>query len=322
MEVPPVQGNTLVLTIDNSIQYIADRELAAGAEKAKARAGTAIVMESDTGRILAMSNYPRFDSNRYNEYKSEYWYNRAVTDVFEPGSTFKVAVAAAALKEGLARPNEMIDCQNGAITIGGHVFHDHNRYGLISLKKILAVSSNVGAAKLGLRLGQERLYDYIRAFGFGTPTGIDLPREENGIVRHWSKWSGLSIGAISFGHEVGVTSMQILTAVNAIASGGFRVRPFIVDRIIDSEGNLVKKTAPEKTRILDEKTALPASEWHTSTFDGKVKKTIGEKNKDYLITHYHVNAMPYFVTLDSDGNMLGNPVGYVGTGKFLEFLEQ
>jgi len=260
MDVPPVQGNSLVLSIDKSIQYITDRELAAGAEKAQARAGTAIVMESDTGRIIAMSNYPRFDSNRYNEYKTEYWYNRAVTDIFEPGSTFKVAVAAAALKEGLTRPDEMIDCQNGAITIGGHVFRDHSKYGLISFKKILAVSSNVGAAKLGLRLGQERLYEYIRAFGFGSPTGIDLPREEDGIVRHWSKWSGLSIGAVSFGHEVGVTSMQILAAVNTIANGGFRVRPSIVDRIIDSEGNLVKKNTPEKVRILDEKTALEVSE--------------------------------------------------------------
>jgi len=256
MEIPPVQGHSLVLGIDKTIQYVVDRELAAGAKKAKALAGTAIVMESDTGRILALSNYPRFDGNRYNDYKSEYWYNRAVTDIFEPGSTFKVAVAAAALKEGLARPDEMIDCQNGSITIGGHVFRDHNRYGVISLKTVLAVSSNVGAAKLGLRLGQERLYDYIREFGFGAPTGIDLPREENGIVRHWSNWSGLSIGAISFGHEVGVTSMQILTAVNAIANGGFRVRPFIVDRIIDSEGNLIDKHEPEKVRILDEKTAL------------------------------------------------------------------
>ena len=260
IEIPPVQGNSLVLSINKSIQYVVDRELAAGVKKAGAVAGTAIVMESDTGRILAMSNYPRFDGNRYNEYKSEYWYNRAVTGIFEPGSTFKVAVAAAALKEGLARPDELIDCQNGSITIGGHVFHDHGRYGLISLKKILAVSSNVGAAKLGLRLGQERLYESIRAFGFGEPTGIDLPREEKGIVRHWSKWSKLSIGAISFGHEVSVTSMQILTAVNAVANGGFRVKPYIVDRIIDSEGNLVYKREPEKNRILDTKTALEISD--------------------------------------------------------------
>ena len=260
MDVPPVQGHSLVLGIDKTIQYVVDRELAAGVKNAKALAGTAIVMESDTGRIMALSNYPRFNSNRYNEYKSETWYNRAVTDIFEPGSTFKVAVAAAALKEGLARPDEMIDCQNGSITIGGHVFRDHNRYGVISLKTVLAVSSNVGAAKLGLRLGQERLYESIREFGFGSPTGIDLPREENGIVRHWSNWSGLSIGAISFGHEVGVTSMQILTAVNAIANGGFRVRPFIVDRIIDSEGNLIERHEPEKVRILDEKTALEVAD--------------------------------------------------------------
>jgi len=260
IEIPPVQGNALVLSIDKSIQYIVDRELAAGVKKAAAVAGTAIVMESDTGRILAMSNYPRFDSNKYNEYKSEYWYNRAVTDVFEPGSTFKVAVAASALKAGLTRPDEMIDCQNGSITIGGHVFRDHNRYGLLSFKKILAVSSNVGAAKLGLRLGQERLYESIRDFGFGETTGIDLPREENGLLRHWSKWSGLSIGAISFGHEIGVTSMQILTAVNVVANGGFRVKPYIVDRIIDSEGNLVEKRDPEKVRILDGKTAREVAE--------------------------------------------------------------
>ena len=256
MEIPPVQGHSLVLSIDKSIQYIVDRELAAGVKNAKARAGTAIVMEAATGRILALSNYPRFDSNRYNEYKSEYWYNRAVTDVFEPGSTFKVAVAASAMKEGLTYPDEMIDCQNGAITIGGHVFRDHSRYGLISFKRMLAVSSNVGAAKLGLRLGKERLYDSIREFGFGAPTGIDLPREEDGILRHWDKWSGLSIGAISFGYEVSVTSMQILTAVNAIANGGFRVKPSIVDRVIDSEGNLIDKREPEKVRIMDEKTAF------------------------------------------------------------------
>jgi len=253
---PPVLGNSLVLSIDKSIQYIVDRELAVGARKARARAGTAIVMESDTGRILAMSNYPRFDSNRYNEYKSEYWYNRAVTDIFEPGSTFKVTVAAAALKEGLTRPDELIDCQNGTITVGGNVIRDNRGYGLISFKKVLAVSSNVGAVKLGLMLGRERLHESIRAFGFGSPTGIDLPREETGIVHHWNKWSSSSIGSISFGYEIGVTSIQILTAVNTVANGGFNVRPYIVERIIDSEGNLIDKREPEKTRILDRKTAL------------------------------------------------------------------
>ena len=256
LEAPPIQGNSLVLSIDKSIQYIADRELAFGVQKAKARAGTAIVMESDTGRILAMSNYPRFDSNKYNEYKSEYWYNRAVTDTFEPGSTFKVTVAAAALKAGLTHPDEMIDCQNGRITIGGNVIRDTRGYGLISFKKVLAVSSNVGAAKLGLRLGRERLYDAIREFGYGSQTGIDLPLEEIGIVHHWNKWTGPSIGSISFGYEIGVTSVQLLTAINAVANGGFRVRPSVVDRIIDGEGNLINKREPEKVRILDEKTAF------------------------------------------------------------------
>ena len=255
LDTAPVQGHSLVLSIDKKIQFIADSELAVGVKKTGARAGTAIVMESDTGRILAMSNYPRFDGNKFREYPSESRYNRALTDVFEPGSTFKVAVAASALKEGLTRPDEMIDCQNGAITIGGHVFRDHNKHGILSFNKMLAVSSNVGAAKLGLRLGRERLYESVRMFGFGSPTGIDLPLEESGILRHPDKWSNLSIGAISFGYEVGVTSIQILTAVNTIANGGFRVKPYVVDRIIDSNGNLVDITSPERVRIIEEKTA-------------------------------------------------------------------
>ena len=264
IEEPPVQGNSLVLSIDKSIQYIADRELAAGVENSGALAGTVIVMESDTGRILAMSNYPRFNGNRFNEYTLEYHRNRAVTDIFEPGSTFKVTVAAAALQEGLTRPDELIDGQNGSITIGGHVFRDHNPYGLISFNRVLAVSSNVGSAQLALRLGQERLYKYIRAFGFGTRTGIDLPGEVNGTLHPVNRWSRLSIGALSFGYEVGVTSIQILTAVNTIASGGYHVRPSIVDRIIDSEGNLVDSPAErrrsERVRILDERTARQVAE--------------------------------------------------------------
>jgi cell division protein FtsI (penicillin-binding protein 3) len=255
MEVQPVQGNNLFLSIDKSIQYIADRELAAGVENAGARAGTAIVMEPGTGRILAMSNYPRFDSNKYNEYKSEYWYNRALTGVFDPGSTFKVPVIASVLQEGVTRQDELIDCQSGTFSIGGHVIRDTSSYGRINFQKILAVSSNVGAAKLGLKMGRERLYESIRAFGFGLPTGIDLPQEDSGILHHWNKWSELSTGQISYGYEISVTSLQMLTAVNVIANGGFRVRPSIVDRIIDSEGNLIRENTPERERILDEKTA-------------------------------------------------------------------
>jgi cell division protein FtsI (penicillin-binding protein 3) len=267
----PVQGRSLVLSIDKSIQYVAARELAAGVEKNSAAAGVAVVMESDTGRILALASTPEFNSNSYNEYTPDYWRNRAVSDIFEPGSTFKVVVATAALEAGLVRPNESIDCQMGSIMIGRHVFHDHKPYGLLIFPQILELSSNVGAAKLGLRLGEVRLYTALRNFGFGSRTGVDLPGEIIGLVRDWHRWSGLSIGAISFGQEVGVTSLQILTAINTIANGGYRVRPSIVDRIIDEKGDLVRVRAPEKTRIVRAETAAVIR----NAFEGVVLRGTG-----------------------------------------------
>jgi cell division protein FtsI (penicillin-binding protein 3) len=269
----PVQGHSLVLSIDKSIQYIANRELAAGVEKAQAKAGTVIIMESDTGRILALSNYPQFNCNTYNEYEPDRWRNRAVSDVFEPGSTFKVVVAATALDADLTHADEMIDCQMGSITIGKHVFHDHKAYGLLTFQQILEFSSNVGAAKLGLRLGQENLYKGLRNFGFGSKSGVDLPGEIIGLVRDWREWSGLSIGAISFGQEVAVTSIQILTAINAIANGGYRVRPSIVDRIVDEKGNLVSIRTPERVRLMRSQTAEAVS----NAFEGVVLRGTGRR---------------------------------------------
>jgi len=273
VEKPPVQGHSLVVSLDKSIQYVAAKELAAGVESARASAGTAIVMESDTGRILALVNYPDFNCNNYNQYPAELWRNRAASDIFEPGSTFKVVVATAALEAGLARSDEMVDCQMGSITIGRHVFHDHKRYGLLTFSQILEYSSNVGAAKLGIRLGDQRLYGALRTFGFGSKTGIDLPGEIVGLVRDWHQWSGLSIGAISFGQEVGVTSLQILSAINAIANGGYRVRPTVVDRVIDEKGDLVRMTVPKKERIMRPETAATIQ----SAFEGVVLRGTGRQ---------------------------------------------
>ncbi len=271
VEKAPEQGHSLILSIDKSIQYITARELAAGVEKYKARSGVAIIMESDTGRILALANYPEFNCNTYNEYDAELWRDRAVSDLFEPGSTFKVVVAAAALEAGLVRSDELIDCQMGSIVIGKHIFHDHKPYGLLTFNQILENSSNVGAAKLGLRLGEQRLYEALRTFGFGSKTHVDLPGEIIGLVRDWNDWSALSIGAISFGQEIGVTSIQILTAINAIANGGFRVRPSVVDRIVDENGNLVRVHTPEKTRIMRAETAGEV----TQAFEGVVLRGTG-----------------------------------------------
>jgi cell division protein FtsI (penicillin-binding protein 3) len=269
----PVQGNSLVLSIDKSIQYTVERELAAAVEAYKAASGTAIVMECDTGRILAMALCPDFNPNSYNEYPIEFHRNRAVTDSFEPGSTFKVVVAASALEAGLTRPAELIDCQMGSIVIGGHVFHDHKPYGLLTFSQVLEHSSNVGASILGLRLGKERLYDGLRSFGFGSETGIDLPGEVNGLVREWHQWSGLSIGAISFGQEVGVTSVQILTAINAIANGGFLVRPSVVDRVISEKGDLARKRDAVRKRIISDKTAAAVRD----AFEGVVSRGTGKR---------------------------------------------
>jgi cell division protein FtsI (penicillin-binding protein 3) len=273
IERPPVQGHSLVLSIDKSIQYIAERELAAGVQNASAARGTAIVMESNTGRILALATYPSYNCNTYNDYSPDFWRNRAISDFIEPGSTFKVVVATAALEEKLTQPDELIDCQMGILTVSNHIFHDHKAYGLLTFSQVLENSSNIGAAKLGLRLGEERLYKALINFGFGLKTGVDLPGEIVGLVRHWQQWSGLSVAAISFGQEVGVTSLQIMTAINAIANGGYRVRPSVVDRVIDQDGNLAHINRTESVRIMRPETAAAVRD----AFEGVVLRGTGRK---------------------------------------------
>jgi cell division protein FtsI (penicillin-binding protein 3) len=269
----PVPGNSLVLSIDLSIQHIAQRELTAGVRQSGAAAGTAIVMESDTGRILAIANYPDFNCNQYGKYPQERWRNRASQDQYEPGSTLKVVVAAAALDAGLVGFDEVIDCQMGSIAVGGRRFRDHKPYGLLTLKEILEFSSNVGAIKLGQRVGEERLYSALRTFGFGSRTGIDLPAEAVGILREPRKWSALSIASISFGHEIAVTSLQILTAINAVANGGYRVRPSVVDRVINSQGESVLTRTTERIPVMRPRT----SSMLRAAFEGAVDHGTGRR---------------------------------------------
>ena len=271
--IAPIPGSSLVLSIDGSIQHIAQRELSLGVERSRAAAGVAIVMESETGRILALANYPDFNCNAYGEYDMKVWRNRAVQDQFEPGSTLKVVVAAAALDAGLAKPGELIDCRMGSMTVGGHVFHDHKPYGLLTFLQILEHSSNIGAIVLGMRLGEERLYESLRSFGFGSRTGIDLPAEAVGRLREPEKWSALSIASISFGQEIAITSMQILVAINAIANGGYRVRPSVVDRVIDSRGASVRMKAPERIRMMRPETAAVIG----NAFEGVVLRGTGKR---------------------------------------------
>ena len=225
------QGANVVLTIDEKIQYIAERELAAGIAKTHAVAGTIIIQNPNTGEILALANWPKFNPNSPGEVRPEARMNRAVSAIYEPGSTFKLITLAAALDQNLTRPSEVFDCENGAVTLSGHKIHDHKKFGMLSVSDILAQSSDVGAIKIALRLGAPKFYEYIRAFGFGQQTGIELPWESKGMLGKLNTWSGISIGAISMGQEVGVTPIQLVTAVSAIANGGYLRKPYLISEV-------------------------------------------------------------------------------------------
>jgi cell division protein FtsI (penicillin-binding protein 3) len=216
-------GADVFLTLDEKIQYLAQRELDQAIAQTHAIAGTAVVMNPNTGEILALANWPTFNPNRASDAKAEARMDRAVSALYEPGSTFKLITLAAAFNEGITRPSEVFDCENGSVLVAGHRIHDHKRFGL--------QSSDVGAIKIALRLQAPRFYDYIRAFGFGTPTGVDLPGESKGLLRPLENWGSFSIGSISMGQEIGVTPVQLISAVSAIANGGLLYKPHVVAQL-------------------------------------------------------------------------------------------
>ncbi|WP_333653414.1 peptidoglycan D,D-transpeptidase FtsI family protein [Dissulfurispira sp.] len=249
-----IKGNNLVLTIDEGLQYILEKNLDAAYLHWKAASATAIMMDPYTGEILAMANRPTFDINDPSDAAPNQRRNRAITDCYEPGSTFKIIAGTAALEEGIVNPDTKFDCSAGYIEVGGKRIKDDHRHGVLSFKEVIQKSSNVGTIKIGFSLGRERLYEYIKRFGFGEKTGIDLVGEVSGWVHSPSKWSGTSIGAISIGQEIAVTPLQVLRAYAAIANGGFLVRPYVVSEVKSPDGNTVYKINPEAKRILSEKT--------------------------------------------------------------------
>src|SRR5438093_10223447 len=210
------------------MQYIAERELDAAMQRTHAAAAKVIVQNPKTGELLALTNRPTFDANVFHKSDPQKMKNRPVSDIYEPGSTFKMVTIAAALEEKITNPEEVIDCQNGAIYIGTVRIRDHKPFGLLSVSQVLANSSDVGAIKLGLRLGEDRFDRYIRAFGFGSQTGIELPGETRGITKPVSRWSKVSIGAISMGQEIGVSPLQLAGLVSTVANDGVWVAPRIV----------------------------------------------------------------------------------------------
>jgi cell division protein FtsI (penicillin-binding protein 3) len=241
-------GHNLVLTIDNTIQYIAESALKKAVDEYSALSGLALVMNPQTGAVLALAHYPLFNPNSYADFEKSIWRNRALTDTFEPGSTMKIFSAAAALEHSKISPHQIFFCENGAYRIGKNVVHDIHKYAWLSLQQIVKYSSNIGAVKVGQEVGARKLYRTYRDFGFGQKTGIDSPGEASGSLSHYSTWSKIDIGAISFGHGISASALQLVTAVSAIANGGNLMKPHLVREIVDQNGNLVNLFKPQKVR--------------------------------------------------------------------------
>lgn len=249
-------GRNLVLTMDGNIQYITASALREAADLYAARAALAIVMQPRTGAILAISHYPMFNPNTYSEFDKSLWRNRAITDPFEPGSTMKIFIAAAALESGEMTPGTIFFCENGAYRIGKNVVHDIHRHGWLSLEQIIKYSSNIGAVKIGEKIGAQRLYETFRKFGFGEKTGIDCPGETSGSLAHFSYWKHIDTGAISFGHGIAVSAIQLIAALSAIANDGVLMKPYMVQEITDQNGRSLIRFEPRRVReVISPRTA-------------------------------------------------------------------
>src|SRR5580658_2394015 len=240
----PEPGQNMVLTIDENIQFLAERALDHAMEKTDASNGTVVVQDVHTGQILALAIRPTFNPNQARRTTPSLLKNHAVSDVYEPGSVFKLIAYSAALDQHVASPDDPIDCQNGQITIAGRVIHDNQgeHFGVIPVHKALEESSDVAAVKLALKVGPDRFYQYIRAFGFGSRSGVELPGETRGLLRPTAKWNGSSIGSIAIGQEVAVTPLQLVTMVSTIANGGTYLPPHILmqDQIAPASASVQK----------------------------------------------------------------------------------
>jgi cell division protein FtsI (penicillin-binding protein 3) len=272
-EVQPHPGQTVVLTIDQTIQYRTEQALGAAVERTHAKSGTAIVMDPRTGEILALANAPTFDPNQPPKDSAEGRVNGALQNIYEPGSTFKIVAYSAAIEKGLVKPEDKIDCQMGQITVAGRLIHDHHAFGVLTIADALALSSNVGAIKLGLMVGNESMYDYMKRLGFGSRSGIDLAGESAGILRPLSRWQPSSIGSLAIGQEIGVTPLQMATAYSVIANDGMLVKPHLVRELRSPDGTVVFQAKPEARRALKpETTAALRTMFEDVTLRGTARK--------------------------------------------------
>lgn len=248
------RGADLYLTLDERLQYVAEKEIAARVQETQAKSGVVIVMHPPSGDILALASYPFFNPNDFHDPKQRIWQrNRAVTDPVEPGSTFKLVTAAAALEENVARVTDMFHCENGFVVRNGRRLRDHHGYGLLNFAQVIEKSSNIGTAKIGERLTDNQLYAYIRRFGFGEKSLVNLPGEEEGLIRPPKKWSRLTHDSLAFGQEITVTPLQLLAAYAAVANGGWLMRPRMVEHVV--QGDDTQFFAPQaRQRVLSPQT--------------------------------------------------------------------
>ena len=244
-------GNDITLTIDSQIQHIVERELKEGIEEMGGEKGMAIVMNPETGEVLAMASYPFVDPNSYSKFPVKNRRNLPVWYAYEPGSTMKVFLAASAIEDKKVNPNSQFNCENGRRKIGSAVIKDIKPRGTLTVSEIVKYSSNIGASKIGELMGRDSYYKYLKKFGFGDKTGIGLPGESKGQLASSRKWGAIELATISFGQGVSVTSLQLVTALSAIANGGYLMKPYIIEKIVDPEGHVLIENKPEVvTRVI------------------------------------------------------------------------
>jgi cell division protein FtsI/penicillin-binding protein 2 len=257
----PRNGANVRLTVNLNLQQIVETELEAACKRLRPVKASVIMMKPDTGEILALANRPTFDPNEPGKAKPEHRFNNAVAGIYEPGSTFKAVTCAGAINYQLVTPKTELWCENGTWMYGGKPLHDHHPYGMLSVSQIIEHSSNIGAAKLAVQLGEERFYNWIRAFGFGQATGVALPGEVRGILHPRNKWTGISISRIAIGHEVAATPMQVMAATCAIANGGRLLMPQLIRDIRDDSGAVLAEYGPQEIRrVITEATAAKVTD--------------------------------------------------------------
>jgi cell division protein FtsI/penicillin-binding protein 2 len=281
-DVPARDGLDVVLTIDSVVQHIVETALADALQKHTPKSIAAIVIRPSTGEILAMATLPDFDPNQPNTISPE-TRNRVITDVMEPGSTFKIVVVSGALNNGIVRLTDQFDCEHGHFAYAGRVLHDHEPFGILTTEGIITKSSNIGAAKIGIKLGEQNLYDYAWNYGFGQRTDIPLPGEARGFLYPVKDWSKVSIAQIPMGHGVAVTRLQMAMAMAAIANHGWLMHPMVVSHLQDHNGRLVQQYAPQRVRqvVSDNTCRLMIEALKTVvTKDGTAE---GAAMKDYVV---------------------------------------